>query len=88
MTSTQARRIVVFCLALGAVLAAVRALADREMPSPRIAVGAFIAAVALLAVADQAPRLAAGVAVTSLIGGSIAAGPGALDAITHTLNRK
>lgn len=85
MTPTQARRIVVFTLALGAVLAAVRAFTDRQMPSPKIAVGTFVAAVALLAVADQAPRLAAGVAVTSLIGGSIAAGPDALDAFTRKL---
>lgn len=85
MTSTRARRIVIVALAAGAVVAVAKKVTAGELPSPRIAVGAFVAAVALLAVADTAPRLAAGIALTSLIGGAIAAGPDASNALTRYL---
>jgi len=88
MTTPQARRIVIFALAAGAVLAVVAKFTSRQMPSPRIAVGAFVAAVILLALADAAPKVAAGVALTSLISGAIAAGPDPLVAFSTHITTK
>lgn len=85
MTPTRARRIVTVALAVGAGAAIAKKVTAGEMPSPRIAVATFVVAVALLAVADAAPKLAAGIAITSLIGGAIAAGPDATNALTKYL---
>lgn len=88
MSPTQARRVVIGALVVGAVLALARKVTDGEMPSPRIIVGAFVAAVILLAIADTAPTVAAGIATTSLIGGTIAAGPDAIEAFTTYLSKE
>ncbi len=88
MTPTRARRLVVAALAAGALVAVAKRVVDGEMPSPRILVGAFIAAVILVALADAAPSLAAAIAVTSLIGGAIAAGPDSAAALSQYLTEQ
>lgn len=74
-TSTQARQTVMLSIGGTAAMAAVHTIRDGSMPSPRILVGAIVAAIALTALAGPAPDIAAGIALISAIATAIIVGP-------------
>lgn len=62
-------------MALTALVATVTVVRAGRMPGPRIVIGAFATAVALVGLADVVPNAAAGIAATALVATLVASGP-------------
>ncbi len=67
MTTDQAKRYIFVSLVLIVALTFVREVRKGDLPEPRIAIGAFAAAIVLNLLAGPAPKVAGGLALVALV---------------------
>lgn len=88
MTPTNARRLVITCIALTGVIAVVRDISRGDAPDvPALVIGSFLTAMVLGFAADFVPEFAAMFAVLILLGMVFANGITPWEAVTKRLGR-